>query len=96
MQKTAPSVGGAVFCFKSEYDLEQDLEKVELSYKLIVDIGHFHHGSPFTDFSRGGCRPFWPVTYKDGEQAGIFHFCCTFFLKKFIFRIFRVFSLPHS
>ena len=53
MQKTAPSVGGAVFCFKSEYDLEQDLEKVELSYKLIVDIGHFHHGSPFTDFSRG-------------------------------------------
>lgn len=79
MQKTAPSVGGAVFCFKSEYDLEQDLEKVELSYKLIVDIGHFHHGSPFTDFSRGGVGRFGLLPIKTENKQGYFTFAVLFF-----------------
>ena len=56
MQKTAPSVGGAVFlCVRSEYDLEEQPNKCGLADLVIGDFGHnclivFHICSPFNDF----------------------------------------------
>ena len=54
MQKTAPSVGGAVFlCVRSDYDLEEQPNKSGLADLVIGDFGHhivIHICSPFNDF----------------------------------------------